>query len=361
MATTFRVASFNVENLFSRASVLNLQDETVSNDALQKIDKLRNALRKEAYSNQDKEQILGLYGELKDYVLIREHRGKLLKKSGGKLQVVAEGVHSWDGDIEFKRAKISKMGRNNTAKVIKEAKADVVCIVEAENRPMLCAFNSELLAKQRFDYVMLIDGNDDRGIDVGLLTRLPIVSLRSHVYDRDNQGIIFSRDCLEVHLELSDGRSLVILCNHLKSKGYGSAADSQEKRRRQTQRLADILAAYDLTRDLVIVAGDFNDTPDSGALAPILGVQNLHDVLEVQFGNQPSKRGTYSYQNKLQQIDYILVSEPLKKALQSAGVERRGIFELKKVTDGAETEFKTVTSLSNTASDHGAVWAEFGL
>src|SRR3546814_9536500 len=48
-----------------------------------------------------------------------------------------------------------------------------------------------------YDHVMLIDGNDERGIDVGLLTRAayPIDAMPSHVDDRDTKGNrIFIRD-----------------------------------------------------------------------------------------------------------------------------------------------------------------------
>ena len=43
---------------------------------------------------------------------------------------------------------------------------------------------------------MLVDGNDPRGIDVGLMTKsgFPIRSIRSNVDAEDAQGIVFSRD-----------------------------------------------------------------------------------------------------------------------------------------------------------------------
>jgi hypothetical protein len=48
----------------------------------------------------------------------------------------------------------------------------------------------------------------------------------------------------------------------------------------------------------------------------------------------------------------------------AAGVERRGIFDLNLLTSASgvvdvEREYETVTSWTNAASDHGAVWAEF--
>ncbi len=55
-----------------------------------------------------------------------------------------------------------------------DLKADVLGVVEAESRPVLSAFNQEILPAvggQPFRHVMLIDGNDERGIDVGLMSR----------------------------------------------------------------------------------------------------------------------------------------------------------------------------------------------
>ena len=50
-------------------------------------------------------------------------------------------------------------------------------------------FNEAMLAN-RYRHVMLVDGNDQRGIDVGLLTtaRRPIVNVESHVDDRDTKN-----------------------------------------------------------------------------------------------------------------------------------------------------------------------------
>ena len=75
---------------------------------------------------------------------------------------------------------------------------------------------------------MVIDGNDDRGIDVGLLTKpgFPIAGIRSHVDDTDTTGTIFSRDCPEYRIALPGGGQLTVLVNHFKSKlGGGTAAE----------------------------------------------------------------------------------------------------------------------------------------
>jgi endonuclease/exonuclease/phosphatase family metal-dependent hydrolase len=355
MSTTFRVASFNAENLFSRARILNLADNTVVADALAKVDQLNKLLAQETYTPAIKKKILALHRELNEYIRIRENRGKLFNRR--KTEVVAGGASDWDGGIEFKRERFSELTRANTAKVIKAVKADVACIVESEDRPALVAFNSDMLASRKFKYAMLIDGNDQRGIDVGVLSNFPILDIKTHIYDGTARSRTFSRDCLRVELELSPQRRLHLLVNHFKSKS-GGAETTDARRLRQSARVAEILGEYDLTSDLVIVAGDFNDTPAGQSLQPLLTLPHLHDVLALQFPSEPQHRWTYHFQTN-EQIDFLLVSDPLKDKFVQAGVERRGIHDLATFTGGAETQFPTVTAASNAASDHGAVWAEF--
>jgi hypothetical protein len=71
---------------------------------------------------------------------------------------------------------------------------------------------------------MLIDGNDDRGIDLGIMTRqwFEIESIVSHVDDPDENNEderLFSRDCPEYKIKTPAGNTLLVLINHFKSKG----------------------------------------------------------------------------------------------------------------------------------------------
>jgi len=358
-----RIATFNTENLFSRAKVLNFKNNAEGDKILKKIGELQDELEKQVY---DKPRILALYNSLKEYIEISEERGKLFKRSLSAIKgVAANGVADWDGTIKFKREKFSETTRLNTVKVIKEIKADIQCFVEVENRETLSNFNGDLLGTKRFPFNILIDGNDDRGIDVGLLSRFPIKNLRNHIFDKEkptSRSFIFSRDCLEVELEIAGGKSLFILCNHFKSKGYSaSQADADKRRKLQANRVKDILKSnYDLKNDMVVVLGDFNDTPDSNPLKDLLATPNLFDVLKLKFGNDIEKTYTYFFKKKMQ-IDYILVSKPLKELFTDAGVERRGMFEIDTLSNGAEHRFDTITATSNAASDHAAVWVDFNL
>lgn len=365
MAYSLRVSSFNVENLFGRSKVLNFKDPSMGDNELEKIGEFQKLLKNAAYSADDKARILAMYkGDLKRYIVVREDRGKLFQRKGTAIfGVKADGAGDWDGAIEFKRAKFSELTRKNTAKVIDDVRADVACIVEAEDRLTLHSFNKELL-KHQFKYSMLIDANDPRGIDVGLYSNYPLGGIKTHMFEKDGKSFLFSRDCLEVEILLPEGPILHMLCNHFKSKSNDSDGSSSKRRAVQARRVAEILQEYDLEKDWVVVAGDFNDTSDSSALEPLLKVENIFDVLALQYPDQPLKRWTYHYQ-KFEQIDFMLVSRALKDRLQKAGVERRGIFGLQKMTSAykgsvdVEKEYDTVTRWDNSASDHGAVWAEF--
>jgi hypothetical protein len=80
---------------------------------------------------------------------------------------------------------------------------------------------------------MLVDGNDDRGIDVAIMTRngFDIGSIRSNVDKTDSKGIIFSRDCAEYEVRTPKGAAIHVLVNHFKSQSGGGGA----KRKRQAK------------------------------------------------------------------------------------------------------------------------------
>ena len=358
MPTPLRVCTFNVENLFSRAKLLNFADNGAADGLLVDVEKLRKELRKKTY---DKAAILALYKKLKDYIEVVEVRGKLFNRT--KTKVNANGVDDWGGFISFKREKFNEPARANTAKVLRDVNADVACLVEVESRPVLRHFCIDRLPKTNafaaYAHHMLIDGNDNRGIDVALASRMPYRTIFSHIDDRDATGEIFSRDCLEIELLHPNGFSIWMFLNHFKSKGYGQQSTSNEKRLRQSKRVAKLLERFDLKKDRVIVCGDLNDTPASAPLKPLMDVPHLDDVLTLAFPNA-ADRWTYHYK-KNEQIDYMLVSKPLRDALQGAGVERRGIWDVDKYTNGATTPYATVNGYTQSASDHGAVWADFSL
>lgn len=193
-----RVATFNVENLFSRPSVLNMKDNDHAAKILAKISELKGLLDLKSYTGK-KEKIEDLYDELRDYIFINIRSSKVgrflfTEKDGLK----AKGRGDWDGFVDLQRERFSDEQIKFTAKVIKAVNADIQCLVEVESAGTFKRFNTDLLGS-RFSDRIVIDGNDPRGIDIALGTkkRFPILSAKTNIFARDKKGTIFSRDCLK--------------------------------------------------------------------------------------------------------------------------------------------------------------------
>jgi len=369
-----KIASYNLENLFMRPVVMNQESLAAGKAALQAQARLNAILSKTTYSAADKRRIIELLKELKldkkddggPYALLRQNRGHLLKRprSGG-VEVVAEGRGDWIGFVELKREEVNEVATVNTARVINDVDADILGVIEAESRPALLRFSQNVIGKtlggKPYDHTMLIDGNDDRGIDVAIMTRAgyDIRSIHSHVDDMDETGRIFSRDCAGFEIATPQGTPVHVLVNHFKSKGYGTAADSNEKRRRQAARVQAIYDELRQTQELVAVLGDLNDTPDSTPLAPLIDGTDLKDISRHANFNSDGRPGTYANGTAGNKIDYILLSPALFANVRSAGVERRGVWGGKNGT--LFPHYPEVTKVAEAASDHAALWADIDL
>jgi endonuclease/exonuclease/phosphatase family metal-dependent hydrolase len=359
-----RIATFNVNNLFKRAALLQLEGFSLQSAAvLDDIVKLQQLLAKPNYTGTTASDIKDLLTKYdfhkntkKPWFTINEMRGRLfrVKQNPARIELVAAKRADWVGGIELVRELVPVASTDNTARVIQAVRPDVLCVVEAEDRTTLDQFNDKVLKlfHSPFAHNMLIDGNDDRGIDVGLYTNFELGAIHSHIDDTymssGRQYRIFSRDCPEYEVRLPNGKSLWVLCNHLKSQGYGTPASNNKKRKRQADRVRELLGRFDLKVEFVAVAGDLNDKPDSAPLADLLATPHLFDVLDSPLLGDP--RWTYGGN---QQLDYLLVSKALKDHLAAVGIEQRGIFR-----PGC---FPEVTSKATQASDHACVWAEFNL
>jgi endonuclease/exonuclease/phosphatase family metal-dependent hydrolase len=167
-------------------------------------------------------------------------------------------------------AKLVRVGE-----VLGRLDADVCVLQEVENLGLLQRLAEGPLAGRGYR-AALREGFDPRGIDVGVLSRVPVEWV-SHLDDRaPGGGLLWARDLAELHLGLAD-RPIVILGGHLVSR-----LDPSEDHRRLLQagrvrELADRLRAT-APRPLVLVVGDLNDVPGSAALQPLLGDGALWDL-----------------------------------------------------------------------------------
>ncbi len=371
-----RIATFNVENMFDRAKAMNGTTWADGKPALEAHKTLNDLFDNAVYSGADKERMLALLkasGLLKSddgpLMRLRKIRGELLRRPRtGDAQIVAGGRADWIGWVELKTEPVNQAATRNTARVIASVNADILAVMEAEDRTTLRLFNEQVVGETRIDqvqfaayrHVMLVDGNDDRGIDVGLLTRggCSVLSIRSHVDDADAQGLIFSRDCAEYEIGLPSGKRLWLLLNHFKSKGFGGQAANNAKRKRQARRVREIYDAHIAGGDTWLVAlGDLNEIPGNEPLTPLLREgSTLRDVASHPKYDSGGRPGTHGACNASGKFDYILLSPELFGKVLAAGVERRGMWGGAKGT--LWPHFSEVTRAEEAASDHAAVWVD---
>ena len=171
---------------------------------------------------------------------------------------------------------------------------------------------------------------------------------------------LFSRDCLELAIGIPGGGSLWLLVNHLKSKGYGSAAQNDARRLRQATRVREIYDARVASAEFVAILGDFNDTPDSAPLAPLFGGGGkLRDIFEHPKFKGTAGLGTWRNGTAANKLDYIVLSPALWDRVTLADVERRGVWGGTKGT--LFPHLPEITKEEEAASDHAAVWVDLDL
>lgn len=384
---TVLLAAFNVENLFDRAKALNADTPGAHQDVLDAYAELNRLFEQAVYDARSKRRMLGLMALLElrppryagPFALIRRIRGKLVHTPrGGEPEIVASGRADSVGWCELVTEAVDEIAMLNTARVIRDVAADILAIVEAERRPVLRRFHDLLLPKvgvaKGYRHLMLVDGNDDRGIDVGIATRpgFPIDLMRSNVdlLGPDDKPV-FSRDCPEYVVATPSGEHIVVLPNHFKSKfspGKDGQRQANARRRLQAEAVAEIY--HRLRRDgydNVAILGDLNDTPASKPLSPLLTGTDLKDVSEHEAFTEFEYRartggrgiGTYGNGRDDEKIDYILLSPALFRRVAKGGIFRKGAWP--GVRPQRWEVYPELAKPVHAASDHHAIWVDLDL
>ncbi len=384
-----RLASFNVENLFERAKAMNLATWAAGRPVLAAYERFHGLAQLDTYTDEVKATMVADLETMRVLVQVptpagrmlklnreprprwarlRENRGQFVRQPrNGDAVVVAGGRDDWIGWVELATETVDEVAIHMTARVIEDSGADVLAVVEAENRPALVRFNDALL-DSRYAHVMLVEGNDPRGIDVGLMTGdgYDIASIRSHVDDPDPErpgARLFSRDCPVYEVRTPSGATVWVLVNHLKSQSWTSG-DPDPLRRRQAARVMEIYGELlGAGAEYVAVVGDLNKPPPPrfASLEPLLGDESTLVDSATLPGYRPGPRpGTFQSCGERNRLDYILLSPALAERVTGGGVVRDGLW------GGARNKnpprlwdvYPQIKRVEHSASDHALIYVD---
>lgn len=320
-----RIATFNVENLFSRFNYRAFADEYSERY-------LPSVVR---YYSETGSEDLSTYEDFRSLL-----RATMVSQQDDKRQL--------------------------TALALAEANADIVCLQEVDNIQALRRFRDFYLhnaTRRKYPHAILYEGNDRRGIDVAALAsrKFPLFA-RSHAFmnvgdlgspdarkalggrypltklhcDKDKpRGKIFRRDCLELELRVTEEHTLSLFVCHFKSMSGRGRKKTIGTRQLEALAVKKIIEDKfeDTSKALWVILGDLNDyrqyvlvsgdqsevkspgEPRSG-LDPLLDDGFANDLMT---GRSKDDRWTHYYPDKRHktQLDYILASRAVADCVTS--------------------------------------------
>lgn len=198
----------------------------------------------------------------------------------------------------------------------------IIGFAEVENESVLNDLISQRGLKRGEYKAILVDGNDPRGIDCGLIYRPELFKYKSHelIPVEDLSGKEYPlRGILHVLGDGPDGKPIHIYINHWKSR-YGGVKETEHLRIYQAialrRQLDQLLSSESEPR--VIIMGDFNDEPTNRSVSEILHSGNkrknpwLNDAYNLFYDlHNLDIDGSYNYQGIWQMYDQIIISYSL--------------------------------------------------
>ena len=219
---------------------------------------------------------------------------------------------------------------NLIARLIKKVNPDVAAFQEVENEGVLRAVVDQEFLDEGYRYIAVMATNSGRGANLGLISRLPILSFTSHRFTKlgvknEPGQWRYARDLLRVRLAAMPDKPIDLYIVHFKSK-RDSESDPESSRWRLaeahgTRRIIDE-ARSDSPNDWTLLVGDFNDTPDSLTIAALLAPQSqnggLKPLIDLHRSVPPKDRITYLRRPYHDTVDYILASPRLASRVVSS-------------------------------------------
>ena len=195
--------------------------------------------------------------------------------------------------------------------VIQDALPDILAIQEMGTLPFLEELRADLdQGGVHYPYAIHMEGADEVR-HLAVLSKLPpseVVKHRDLDFKYQDGRELVKRGMLELSFERSDGSVFKLFVVHLKSRWSDVKEDpeSQQRRSREAEACRNriIERTYDIGVTDFLIAGDFNDHPDSSTLRRFYQRGSLHIGALVPASDSRGEQWTYFY-NK--QVVYSLV------------------------------------------------------
>lgn len=261
----------------------------------------------------------------------------------------------------------------------------LVALCEVENDSVMRDLTRySALRAAGYRYVMT-QSPDERGIDVALLyqrTLFKLISHRSLSVDKPKKSSRPTRDILHVSGIILSKDTLDIFVAHFPSR-FGGAKESEPYRILAAQRLKEAADSISRIRNRaqIILLGDFNDYPNNKSIRRILEAEApplVSDSLPkerfyhllARKANTRKNFGSYKFQGEWGLLDHIMVSghllqkdAPFYTDEANADVYCLPFLLTEDKKYGGKQPFRTYYGMKYQAgySDHLPVWADFRL
>ena len=234
--------------------------------------------------------------------------------------------------------------QRGVAQAILDSDLDIVSVEEVEDIQTLEEFSRKYLGGQY--RALLIEGNDERGIDIGFLVKKDIPFEIEHRTNKDEMWTdpegdgqpqkLFSRD-LPVMIVRASGRAqplFVYLGTHYKSQRPRSHNDptSEKLRRAQVERTAEIITRLraEFGKDVpLMLGGDFNGAVDAATFDALrqagAGLTDALDLAEPPLSTMERVTETFHPRGQpalKSQLDAIFLSQTMRPLVDMAKVYR---------------------------------------
>jgi len=259
-------------------------------------------------------------------------------------------------NLDWNEAKFTKK-LLGLARVIKSFDAtglgpDIILVQEVENKNVLSKLVSKGLKDMGYQHIALLEGDDKRGIDVGVISRFPIVRSQIHPLIM-NGSRIDTRGILEVELKVDD-QEIIIFNNHWPSQGNPTS-----HRLASAEQLAKLAERHAKRADLILAVGDFN-TIATEEPYPLALLKNFEDVVEqARRAGHRIHPGTHFFRGEWSSLDRVFIhkSSAIKPKLSSVEIMNRD-FVLKK-ENGTMVPNRFNHETAEGFSDHLGIAVEF--